>query len=80
MSEIMCRFAGGASGACEGAAAKFVRPAHSGRLVPLCGPCLASFEGAAGRLQGSESLPGEGKYASVGLEEGREEWGRQPPK
>lgn len=85
-NEVVCKFStmGSGSRTCEGKASQFVRSKKTGRLVPLCGPCLKSFQEAQERL----AAPGHERpdalkevgYDLVPLGDGAQEWQAQPPK
>ena len=88
-NQVNCHFWDPQSGAgknpnskCEGQAKKFVRIGHTKRLCPLCDPCHDTFVRAAKDMQDEvkKSIPGSGEYEEVSLEDGREEFARQPPK
>lgn len=84
--EVPCKFASSGSGSrtCEKAAVKFVRAGKSGRLCPLCAPCLKSFEEAQSRLkQTAAERPGAEAdlgYELVEVAAGAEQYAAQPAK
>ena len=67
---------------CTGDATGFVRVKHSGRLCPLCDPCKKTFIQAQSQMtdEVKKAIPGAGEFEEVGLDAGREEFAKQPPK
>lgn len=67
---------------CGQEAATFVRVKHTGRLCPLCPPCLETFESANKAMPDDvkKGVPGEGKYDLVSLVDGADEFAKQPAK
>jgi hypothetical protein len=67
---------------CEGDAKSFVRVKHTGRLCPLCGPCKDVFSRAQSEMspEVKKSIPGQGEFSEVSLEDGAAEFRKQPVK
>ena len=78
MSNTSCHF----STKCGMTASTFVRINHSGRLCPLCQPCLETFEQASQSMGDDvkKNIPGQGEYTTVSLTDGSDEFAKQLPK